>query len=279
MSRPRSAARDPYLALLSARYRMMLQYRSAALAGAVTQVFWGFVRIMILLAFYRSSRAEPPMDFADVVTYVWLGQAFLALLPWNHDLELEKQIREGGVAYELLRPVDLYALWTTRVAATRVASASLRAIPIVVLAGAILPALGYDAWRLAAPASVPAAGLFALSMIVALGLGCAITTLVHVSLLWTLSGDGVARLMPSLVTVFSGMVIPLPLFPDWAQPLLELLPFRGLVDVPFRIYTGDIAVAEAGRAIVLCAGWWVVLVALGRAWLRRGQRALVLQGG
>ena len=51
----------PYLALLSARYRMLLQYRAAAMAGAATQLFWGFIRIMILLAFYRSSSAEPPM--------------------------------------------------------------------------------------------------------------------------------------------------------------------------------------------------------------------------
>ena len=29
---------SPYLAILSARYRMMLQYRTAALAGAGTQV-------------------------------------------------------------------------------------------------------------------------------------------------------------------------------------------------------------------------------------------------
>lgn len=279
MSAARAAASAPYLALLSARYRMMLQYRSAAVAGAGTQLFWGFVRIMILLAFYRSGRGQPPMDFADVVTYVWLGQAFLALLPWTHDLELEKQIREGGVAYELLRPVDLYALWTMRVLATRIASVSLRAIPIVLVAGALLPWLGYDAWRLAPPASAEAAGLFVLAMVVAVGLGCAITTLVHVSLLWTLSGDGVARLMPSLVTVFSGMVIPLPLFPDWAQPWLDVLPFRGLVDVPFRVYTGDLAGGEAWGAILSCAGWWAVGVVVGRAWLRRGQRALVLQGG
>ena len=125
---------SPYLAVLSARYRVLLQYRAAALAGAGTQLFWGFIRIMILLAFYRSSSGSHPMAFADVVTYVWLGQALLALLPWNHDLELERQIREGGVAYELLRPVDLYALWYVRTLASRVATTSLRSLPIVLVA-------------------------------------------------------------------------------------------------------------------------------------------------
>jgi ABC-2 type transport system permease protein len=59
--------------------------------------------------------------------------------------------------------------------------------------------------------------------------------LVHVSLTWTISGEGLSRLMPGVVTIFSGMVIPLPLFPDWTQPLLSALPFRILVDVPNRI--------------------------------------------
>ena len=103
--RPVSAL-APYRALLSARFRTMLQYRAAAVAGAGTQFFWGFIRIMILMAFYRSSSASPPMDLEDVISYIWLGQAFLALLPWTHDRDLEGLIRDGGVAYELLRPRD-----------------------------------------------------------------------------------------------------------------------------------------------------------------------------
>ena len=269
----------PYRALLSARYRMLLQYRAAAVAGAGTQFFWGFIRIMILLAFYRSSSAPVPMDFADVVTYVWLGQALLALLPWNHDLELERQIRSGDVAYELVRPLDLYAFWATRILATRVAAASLRAVPIVVVAGVALPLLGFEAWRLAPPDSAAAAALFVLAMILAVALGCALSMLVHISMMWTISGDGMVRLMPSVVTVFSGMVIPLPLFPDWSQPLLAALPFRALADVPYRIYSGDIPVAEASAPLLLCSLWLVALVALGRALLARGQRALVVQGG
>ena len=34
----------PYWAVLSARFRMLLQYRAAALAGLGTQVFWGLIR-------------------------------------------------------------------------------------------------------------------------------------------------------------------------------------------------------------------------------------------
>ena len=257
----------------------MLQYRAAAVAGAGTQFFWGFIRIMILMGFYRSSSAVQPMDLADVITYVWLGQAFLALLPWIHDRDLEQQIREGGVAYELLRPTDLYAFWYVRTLATRIASASLRCVPILLVAGVALPLLGFPEWRLAPPPSTAAFTAFAISLSAAVILGSALMMLVHVSLLWTISGDGVARLMPSVVMFFSGMVVPLPLFPDWAQPFLSVMPFRALVDVPFRLYSGDIPASLAFGPIALALAWTVALVLLGRRLLARGQRALVVQGG
>ncbi len=61
---------QPYAAVVSARYRMLLQYRAAAVAGFGTQLFWGAIRLMILAAFYASSRQPPPMSMADIVDYI-----------------------------------------------------------------------------------------------------------------------------------------------------------------------------------------------------------------
>lgn len=54
-----------YWATLSARFRTLLQYRAAALAGMGTQLFWGLVRVMIFEAFFRSTIAEQPMSADD----------------------------------------------------------------------------------------------------------------------------------------------------------------------------------------------------------------------
>ena len=61
------------------------------------------------------------MAFAQVASYVWLGQALLAMLPWNVDAEIRAMIRSGAVAYELCRPIDLYGLWFARALAQRTA--------------------------------------------------------------------------------------------------------------------------------------------------------------
>ena len=103
-----------YRALVSVRFRMLLQYRTAAFAGFVTQLFWGAIRLMILAAFYAAATRPQPISLPELIPYVWLGQALLGLLPWNVDQEIAASVRTGGVAYEMLRPIDLYLNWFAR---------------------------------------------------------------------------------------------------------------------------------------------------------------------
>lgn len=268
-----------YLAVVSARYRTLLQYRIAAMAGLTTQIFWGGVKIMVFFAFYAVSREEQPMSLAQVVSYIWLGQALLGMLPWNIDRDIEQLIREGSVSYELVRPLDLYTFWFCRTIALRTATTTLRSIPMVVLAMLVLPAFGFADWSLRPPPGLDAFFCFVVSITCALAMACAFTMLMHAFLVWTVSGEGLNRIMPSAVIVLSGMVVPLPLFPDWLQPFLNAQPFRGLVDVPYRIYLGDIAVADAFPDILHQIVWSLIFVVIGRWLLARSMRQLVVQGG
>src|SRR5262245_50330968 len=219
----------PYRSILGARFRMLLQYRAAAFGGLWTQIFFGLVFLGIYESFYRSTSRPQPMAFADVVSYVWLGQALLAMLPWNADAEIRAMVRSGAVAYELCRPIDLYALWYARALAWRTAPTILRAVPMCVIAALLLPLVGLSEWRLASPPSAAAALAFSATLACTLLLGCALTTLANISLLWTIGGEGAVILMTTLVTFLSGMIVPLPLLPDWAQPIVQALPFAGLV--------------------------------------------------
>lgn len=267
-----------YRAIVSARFRTLLQYRAAALAGLFTQIFFGLVLIMIYEAFYRSSTVTPPLTLAQVVTYVWLGQALLAMLPWNADADVRAMVRSGGIAYELCRPLDLYALWFARAVAMRTAPTLLRALPMALFAMLVLPLVGLPEWRLAVP-SAPAALGFAATIAGALALSCAITTLIHISLLWTIAGDGVVMMVSTVVAFFCGLIVPLPLLPDWAQTALAWLPFASVGDLPYRIYAGDVPLAALPLVLARQAAWLVVLVALGRWLLARGLRRVVVQGG
>jgi len=103
--------------------------------------------------------------------------------------------------------------------------------------------------------------------------------LMTITLMWTISGEGISLLIPSATFLLSGIMIPLPLFPDWAQGILAALPFRGLIDTPLRLYLGHIPASEALWVVAQQLTWSIALIGMGRWMLLRGTRRLVIQGG
>lgn len=269
----------PYRAIFAARFLMMLQYRAAALAGIATQFWFGAIMIMVLAAFYRSSYGTPSITLADAITYIWLGQAFLGLLPWNIDPEIIAMMRSGNVAYEQLRPVDTYFYWFARAMAWRTSATLLRSIPLLFVTASVFPLIGGADWALRPPPSFAALALFAISMLATLALSSAISTLLNISVIWTVSSHGIHPFTNSLVIMLSGMVIPLPLFPDWAHPFLFCQPFAGLVDIPYRIYFGNVSGVAATAGIVLQIVWTLIFICLGRLLMARTMRRVQVQGG
>ncbi|MBN4064730.1 ABC-2 family transporter protein [Dehalococcoides mccartyi] len=211
------------------------------------------------------------MSQIDVITYIWLGQAFLTILPWNVDRDIQALIRSGGVAYELLRPMDLYSAWFSRAIALRTAPALMRSVPLIIIA-----ALIFD---LQAPASFAAGVAFGITMVGAIILSAAITNVINISLMWTVSGEGVTGFAPAIVMMFSGMVVPIPFFPAWAETVIRILPFSGLVDTPYRLYLGHLPVSDLGLLLGHQLLWTLAFVILGRWMLSNSLKRMTVQGG
>jgi ABC-2 type transport system permease protein len=270
---------NAYATIVAARFRTLLRYRGAALGGLFTQTAFGLMRIMILEGFYRSARSAQSFTFEQAVAYVWLGQATFVMFPWNVDPEIRDLVRSGGVAYELCRPLDLYNLWYARAVAFRAAPTLLRLVPMFLVAAIGLPLIGLDEWRLRLPPSPGIALLWLVAMLVAFVLSCAIGTLLNITLLWTVSGQGTVGLLAALTTFLGGMTVPLPYFPAWSQPFLRASPFAGLMDLPARVYTGAISTVDATWMLAFALGWTAATMALGRWLLARRMRHVIVQGG
>ncbi len=180
-------------------------------------------------------------------------------------------IRTGTVAYELLRPLDVYTLWYMRSVAARSAPTLLRATPMFAIA---IPCFG-----MGLPPSPASAAAWAAATVGALLLASALSTLSTITLLWTLSGEGIARLAPAIMYTLSGMLIPLPFFPEWMQPFLSALPFRDLIDTPFRVYLGQIPPERCLAVLAHQLVWTAALMLWGRWLVARASRRLVVQGG
>ena len=272
-------ASRPYLAAFRARFQLMLQYRTAALAGFATQCWWGGIKIMVLAAFYAANEAAAPISLGDAVTYVWLGQALLALLPWLADPEVSQAVRTGGVGYDRLRPLDAYGYWYARTLGWMLARALPRALLMMAFAGIAMPLVGLEAWAWQPPSGVEAALLFVASFALMVALATAILMLANIVVAASLNERGVNAVLAPMVIVFSGQLLPLNFFPASVQTMLHLQPFAGLVDIPFRIYFADLDGAAALQSLALQAGWALVVISLGRFAMERVMRRLEMQGG
>jgi len=264
-----------YLSFFRIRFTAGLQYRAAAWAGIATQFAWGFMNILMFRAFYAADPSVFPMSFQQLSNYIWLQQALLAMfMTWFFDNDIFESITSGAIAYELSRPCDIYWMWFTKNMAVRLSRVVLRCMPILLVA-ALLPA----PFGMRLRASVLSGLLFLLSSILGFLVLVAFSMLIYISAFYTVSPTGIRILATSVLEFLTGALIPIPFFPEWLQPVMYALPFASMQNTPFLIYTGYVSMSEVAQAIGLQMFWLVVLVVLGRCWMKLAMKKVVVQGG
>ena len=274
-----AASLRSYSAVFAARFMLMLQYRAAAAAGFATQCWWGMIKVMVFAAFFYGVSPNQPLTFPQVMAYVWLGQAFLMLMPWWGDPEIAEMVRSGSVAYERLRPLDTYFFWYVRAMAWITARIAPRATMMFLFAGLVLPVIGLADWRLRLPPTADAAALFVAAMILAVLLSSAILMLINILVVVTITDRGPSLLATQIVTLLSGILVPLPFFPVWMRTFLFVQPFAALADLPYRIYSGNLTGHLAVVGLVQTAIWIAAFVAIGHWLMDRVMARLQVQGG
>jgi len=273
-------ALKPYLAIFKIRLIAGMQYRAAAWAGIATQFFWGSIQLIIFHVFYQSSGmydpgAAPPMSFRELADFIWMRQAFLALIMlWSMDNELLELIAGGNVAYELARPLSLYSLWFTRILAFRIARTALRCFPIFIVAF-FLP----GNWGFHLPPGVSAFIMFIPAIIMAALITTALSMFVCNLTFITMSPLGARVAVGAVVEFLMGAYIPIPFMPPLLQKVCNILPFRYTADFPFRVYSGNISGAEAYLGLGLQVFWVHALIGLGILGFKSALKRLVIQGG
>lgn len=264
-----------YLTFFKLRFITSLQYRSAAIAGVLTQFFFGIVYILVYLAFYESNNVSVPMTFQQLVTYIWLGQAFYSLTyVFYRDKELMNMIKNGDIAYELCRPQVLYFKWYIKILASKVASTLLKFLPMLIIA-LLLP----SPFNLSLPSNFNTLIVFIISLLIATLLVTSIVTLFHIITFFTIDDRGVLSFLGAFAELFAGLIVPIPFLPRVLQILASILPFKYMSDLPFRLYSGNISLRDSLPNIIIQVIWVVILIALGYLLSKKALKKVVVQGG
>ncbi|WP_420000380.1 ABC transporter permease [Streptomyces boninensis] len=263
-----------YALVAAGGFRRYATYRIATAAGVFTNTVFGFILAYTFMALWDERPQLGGYDQSQAMTFVWTGQCLIAaaaLFGGGFADELQERIRTGDIAIDLYRPVDLQ-LWYL---AQDLGRAALQLFG----RGAVPLAAGALAFDLALPASP----LRWLVFLVSVTLGCvvsfALRYLVGLSAFWLLDGTGITMLSTMLSMFFSGMLLPLTVFPGAFGEVAQKLPWASLLQVPADVLLGRHVGTDLLLALAFQAGWAVVLLALGRAVQGLATRRVVLQGG
>jgi ABC-2 type transport system permease protein len=263
-----------HVAVATRAFRRYSTYTAATLAGIFTNSVFGVIYSFAYLALWNQNQDAGGYDATDAVTYVWLGQALLmtvALWGGGTTDDLAERIRTGDVAIDLYRPVGLLGWY--------LAGDLGRATYHLLTRGVAPTFVGILLFDIRMPAGPVAAVAFLVSLPLAVTVSFALRFLVASTAFWLLDASGPRVLSGALALFFSGMVLPLVLFPGWLGTLAMTLPWSAIIQVPNDLWLGQYPGVAALAAIGFQLAWALALLACCALVLRAATRKVVLQGG
>lgn len=264
-----------YLSYFTLKFKMGLQYKAAAYAGILCQLFFGFIFSFVYVAFYESNPGSVPMDLPKLISYVWLVQAFYALFYLGHkDREIISMIKNGNISYELTRPQNLYMMWFSKIYGEKLSSVALRCLPIFLIT-IFLP----SPYTLNLGITLERFLVFLPSFFLASILICSFIVLIHILIMFTLDEKGVLNMCIIMADILAGIEIPLAFFPNFLRTISNFLPFRYMTDMPLRLYVGDIPISEGLIGILAQAIWIILFFVIGKILMKKALKKATIQGG
>lgn len=263
-----------YVAVAAGGFRRYATYRIATCAGIFANTVFGFILVYAYSALWAQRPALGGYDLPEALTYVWVGQALLmttALMGGSFQEELMERIRTGDIAVDLYRPADLQFWW--------LASDLGRAAFHLMARGTAPMVLGASVFTLALPTNPLVWAAFLVSVFFAVVVSFAFRFLVALSAFWLMDGTGVAQIAMLAGLFFSGMTLPLTLFPGALGEVARVLPWSSMLQIPADVLLGRHTGWGLVRAYAFQAGWAVALLAAGRALQGAATRRVVVQGG
>lgn len=264
-----------YLAIFKMNFVSQLQYRSAAIAGSITQICFGLMYVFLFGAFYKYGNIPADFSYSQMVSYLWLQQAFFAFFYlFEQDKEIISAIVEGNIGYELARPMNLYNKWAATIYSKKLSKSFMRMVPLFVVAIALPASIG-----IGLPASWGAFGMFLLSLVTGGVLVTAICMLAHILVFKSMNPNGIFSFFATIGGFCSGVLCPIPLMPDILQKILKFTPFNYLNDFSFRIYVGSYDIKTSLINMGIQIAWIIGIWALGYFLLQRSLKKVEVQGG
>lgn len=260
-----------YLEMIRIRFLMMLAYRVNYYSGIIIYAINIGAYYFLWLAIYGGRESLGGLSTVQMSTYIavaWMARAFYFN---NIDREMALEIKEGRVAIELIRPYHYLVMKMMQAFGEGLFRFLFFSLPGMIFIAFLFP--------LYLPTEGSVLAIYLLSLLLAFLINTQINIITGILTFFFFNNEGLMQTKRVVVDLFSGLLIPIVLFPDWAAKLLAYLPFQAISYLPAMIFTGAISGTEALEAILQQVIWSIILlIPIQLLWLK-AKRNLIVQGG
>jgi len=261
-----------YWRLLAAGFRRRSAYRLAALGGLVANLTFGLLKVAILFAAIRAAGGQlHGYTTASMSTYVWLSQGMLGSINMDGRIDLAQRVKDGQVAVDFLRPVDLQAATLADESGAALFSLVPRGLPSVLLGAATV--------GIQLPTSPVFYLLGAVSLVLGIVISVATVYLIAVAGFWLIETRGLQIFYMLASGFLGGLYVPIALFPHWLLIVATATPFPSAMMYPVDVISGLGGATTAAVLVLAQLAWLAGLAAVGQWLTRAGRHRLEVQGG
>ena len=260
-----------FMKMASVSFQKSATYRFDYFMGIMN----GFLYVFIFTSIWRALYTEPGMtmggfDRAQMIAYAVMAMCTRIAFTMD-DTIVYKKVQDGSISIDLLRPVPFFLMVAAENVGHSLFHALARGVPTMLISllmfGITLP---MEPKRLLAYALSCALGYLVLVLI---------NFVIGLLAFWFVEIFPFMLFKYSLITLFSGGIIPIDFFPDWSRPFIDLLPFQQILYIPTIIITGRAAPADFMPLIATQAVWVMLLGMTAVAVWKSARGKLVIQGG
>lgn len=228
------------------------------------------VYIFIWLAIYKNGGQILGMTFEQITTYYILVVSLEPIISWGVNQEIGENIRDGEILRELLNPISYFNYYFGIRIGELIEAGTVAIITFIIcslLFGVLAPAgiLNFLFFILIIILSVIVVFLFELS----LGM-----TSFYTNAVW-----GVEVFKRAALHIFSGMIAPIALFPEFLQKIVNFLPFKECIYIPINIYFGNLSILEILQVISKQCLWIVIFYLLAKIMFKHTIKHITINGG
>ena len=228
------------------------------------------VYIFVWQAIYNQTGDAGGYTISQMITYYILVFTLVSLATWGINEDMAHSIRNGKINKELLNPLTYFQYYF---------GMNLGELAFALVVGIATFIICNIFWSISFPVSITNFMLFIIVILLGIPITFFLQMIAGTVGFYSNSIWGMQILRKAIISIFSGIIAPITLFPGWFQTLANILPFQELIYTPINIWLGQISVAEVWPIIIKQITWGIVLYIVAKIFFNHAIRKVTINGG